>query len=739
MANKVSNVNTLQVDGHLMTPDSTEVTVDFRDTDGSITRAHGADVPSAEAGYAVGCQFIDIDASGVANISLVNEGDATSCSFVTGTAATTFQALTDTAFIPATAATGSIPWLNGSNILEDDKFVVGTPTATSGNVLYADGTDWDSATPDTAGLVAKSGDQTGIAGAKTWTGAQTFSSTATFDGAVTCDSTLTLTGLTLTGDINMEAGDFIYLRGAGATEFLYSSGVGAVNLEGAGTMTFDGLTIAIGNSATSGTTIGTTSDAAPLTLNFGTGDCLIQGNVAGAIKIGANAQTGDMRFGESSATNAVYLATGNGNKTLYMVTGTGTNAVNICTSTGTDTISIGTGGAAKVITIGSVTLASSLSLKMGTGNFSLAGVAASTITIGKADQTGTITVGNSTGILQIDIGVGGTAVKTINIGNEATQPHVIDIGGAVSLPVIDGATITLGDTATVRTINIGAINAVQTIHIGDNDTPANQITMGGTNSLPTITGTTVTVTAGTLFDVNGHMDVSGNLSCVDIEATEMIEADLLNQAKMYWCDDFAEAGAVLGSTVYSKCHWTGGGTNGTQTVTASPGGTIVLATTATGNRTSTLTYSGACTFDNDLAWIWEARIKTTNITNTKIDLGMYLDANDEILFRFDTGSGEADAANGIYLVTENDNAGEVLTDTTINLTANTYFTFRIEVAADDSFEVYINGSEVLASHPSNTIRDVLFVPYFYVDNKAAAEAKNLSIDYCKIWQDRAAT
>lgn len=37
---------------------------------------------------------------------------------------------------------------------------VGTDTVTSGNVLMADGTDWDSKTPDTGGLVTKTGAQT---------------------------------------------------------------------------------------------------------------------------------------------------------------------------------------------------------------------------------------------------------------------------------------------------------------------------------------------------------------------------------------------------------------------------------------------------------------------------------------------------------------------------------------------------------------------------------------------------
>jgi len=57
---------------------------------------------------------------------------------------------------------------------------VDTDTPTSGNVLVGDGTKWDSATPDAAGLVAKSGNQTGIAGLKTFDDGINLGAGATF-------------------------------------------------------------------------------------------------------------------------------------------------------------------------------------------------------------------------------------------------------------------------------------------------------------------------------------------------------------------------------------------------------------------------------------------------------------------------------------------------------------------------------------------------------------------------------
>jgi len=240
------------------------------------------------------------------------------------------------------------------------------------------------------------------------------------------------------------------------------------------------------------------------------------------------------------------------------------------------------------------------------------------------------------------------------------------------------------------------------------------------------------ITADESIDLNGDVEVTG---CVDVSGDIVVsaiaEADRFVSAQMCWCDDFMEAAAALASTVYSKAHWTGAGTNGTQAIVAGLNGVMRLATTATGSSDSTLTYNGSGTFDNDKKWVWEARLLLDNITNTKINMGMYVDDNDHIMFEFDTAT---DAAN-IYLRTDNNNADPHQQDTGIDLTAGNLFTFTIEVADDDTFEVFINGTQVCET-PDGTIRDVAFKPYFYVDNKAAAEDKHLDIDYCKVWQDR---
>lgn len=211
---------------------------------------------------------------------------------------------------------------------------------------------------------------------------------------------------------------------------------------------------------------------------------------------------------------------------------------------------------------------------------------------------------------------------------------------------------------------------------------------------------------------------------------DIITASSFDQTRVGYKHDFDEAAAALASTSMNY-YYTGGGTSGTQAIAAVEGGVIQLSTTSTGSRSSTLIYAGSIVADNDKEWEYKCRFKLNNITNTKMDIGMYVDGNDEIILRFDTA---VDAAN-LYLVTENNNGGEVVEDTTVDLVADTWVTLSIEVSADDSFVIYINDTQVLATH-TGTIRNVAFKPYAYVDNKSAAEEKILSIDYISFNQNR---
>lgn len=98
----------LKLCGESVKPGSTtQVTVLEYDVDGNVARASGATVPSdGEAGYAVGCRFIDTT-GGVGGTEYVNEGTAaSSCDFnVSVSPGTTLAGLTDVAITaPADAS-----------------------------------------------------------------------------------------------------------------------------------------------------------------------------------------------------------------------------------------------------------------------------------------------------------------------------------------------------------------------------------------------------------------------------------------------------------------------------------------------------------------------------------------------------------------------------------------------------------------------------------------------------------
>jgi len=81
MADKVTNLNVLQLDGSTETVGTPSIVVLRRDPAGKVMEAQGANVPTdADAGYAKGCRFIKTD-GGVATTIYINEGSATSADF----------------------------------------------------------------------------------------------------------------------------------------------------------------------------------------------------------------------------------------------------------------------------------------------------------------------------------------------------------------------------------------------------------------------------------------------------------------------------------------------------------------------------------------------------------------------------------------------------------------------------------------------------------------------------------
>lgn len=204
----------------------------------------------------------------------------------------------------------------------------------------------------------------------------------------------------------------------------------------------------------------------------------------------------------------------------------------------------------------------------------------------------------------------------------------------------------------------------------------------------------------------------------------------------YWHrSEFDELPAALASTVIANAHWVGAGTSGTQTIRTEGADFsdddvtyVQLSTTATGSRTSTMTFRRSSQMANHTSLEMLVH-HGTGLTTTKSQWGWMSDATHYAVFTFDT---DVNAAN-IYFETNN-GAGATQTDTGIDVASGQFRRYRIitfpglQVFAyiDDTL-VYSNTSISLAS---------LMKPFFYVDNKATGVERVLNIDYVEIWHGR---
>jgi len=166
--------------------------------------------------------------------------------------------------------------------------------------------------------------------------------------------------------------------------------------------------------------------------------------------------------------------------------------------------------------IGNTTGSSALTLKVGTGNFSLDGVGASTygigastvagtITIGGTSQSGTITLGASSATNIVDVGTGSGAT-TVNIATGATNAKVVHIAdGAVANAVTVGST----SGAASLTLNSGSAGIVATGVYGVSVASPELVTISsagalGSVAMPVAPLVWSTVTGATQTIVNGH-------------------------------------------------------------------------------------------------------------------------------------------------------------------------------------------------------------------------------------------
>ncbi len=272
-----------------------------------------------------------------------------------------------------------------------------------------------------------------------------------------------------------------------------------------GTATGTVGSIDIGTSAVAKTlTIGNSTGATGVNINTGsngydlasTGSSTLTSNGSITITAGGGStwstSSGTLTVGATAASATLGLTTGSGGTIEVGINNTST--INVGSNSNiARTINIGTsnGSQAQAITIGSTSSsASSLALRVGTGNFTLDGAASSTYTLGASTttgtiaiggtaQTGNITLGSSSGTSSVLIG-NGAGASTVNLANVATT-GAVNVGTALT-----SGSVNVGGAATFKYLTNSAtafqVQNASSASLFTVDTTNNVLSLLGNNS-----------------------------------------------------------------------------------------------------------------------------------------------------------------------------------------------------------------------------------------------------------------
>jgi hypothetical protein len=247
-------------------------------------------------------------------------------------------------------------------------------------------------------------------------------------------------------------------NGSGSTETLVFAGIVANNgVVSLGTDALDNA-INIGTNANAGReiTIGNVVGTSGINEKVGTGNFVLNGVGASTYTIGAATTTGTINIGGVSQTGALNIGTSSANHT-----------VSIALGTGFPTLNLGTGNGGAVVNIGSINGTTEIVQRVGTGNFILSGVGASTYAIGTTTTTGTITIGGTSQTGTLTIG-GGAQTGTLNIGVSS---------GAIPINIGNGT----GNSA----VNIGNGAGNNSVVVGSSSGSSSLILSSGTGGITT--------------------------------------------------------------------------------------------------------------------------------------------------------------------------------------------------------------------------------------------------------------
>ena len=414
---------------------------------------------------------------------LVNGGAAETLTIIsdqgTGNGAIALTAVAGGITLSGGKATANAINLTASNAAGGLTSTVGTGgysfTATNGNSVFNTGTGSLSLSSDAAATTVNIG--TGAAVVKTisigGTGANVIAigNTQTA-GSVTIGNAMT-TGTIQVGSTAAQTGNFDLAPGIGVQAITLGNASGGAKTISIGNGTL-GNQISIGNgvnSVSQTVNISGGASAANSIVNIlsGNGSAGTQtlnaltGTRAGVVHIADGAAANLVTIGATTGAAALTLQAGSGNMlldtsaqngTISATSGTGT--ISISADAAATTVNIGTGAAvvktisvggtgANVIAIGNTQTAGSIAMgtAMTTGIVSIGGTGA---------MTGNFDLAPGTGAQTVTLGNGGTAAKTINIGNGIVG-NTISVGNGAnsSAQIIN---VAAGASAANSTVNI---------------------------------------------------------------------------------------------------------------------------------------------------------------------------------------------------------------------------------------------------------------------------------------------
>lgn len=229
----------------------------------------------------------------------------------------------------------------------------------------------------------------------------------------------------------------------------------------------------------------------------------------------------------------------------------------------------------------------------------------------------------------------------------------------------------------------------------------------------------------------------------------------LNSQSYEWIEDFDdEAAGVQFEAGMVADFWTTAGTNyaaGNVTYQEDAGGTNDAVTA--GANDDSVTAIGLANFRINANPILEARFKVLDITNAFICAGFVEGAfadkaaydDDIAIVGIDTDNAHGFGAGQIIFVSNNNNAGAIVQNCGVAITADTFITIRIDLTDVTQPRVWVNntGGQITAANEvdptdiTGTVQAGISVaPYFMVQSLSLA-ADTFTIDYIKCWQDRA--